>query len=300
MKNYTLEDYNTVLGLRKEGLGSLRISKKLGFPRATVESWINCGRKPYYLSEKRIKACNSKENIERLRKLSKKSQPLAIVKARKINTKPLQNKDIDRDLAYILGVLMGDGHLSQRRTVLSAIDKEFVENFKDSLERWSKYKARFFSRNIKVSGKIKRRKIQWVCYLDSVEIEKFLKSFNISDLRKPEYKVYFIRGFFDSEGSFSKDYELIAYNKDYGKVKFVNKLLNDLGLDNRIKKYTVKNIKDDSILYYYLKVIGRARYLFYQKIGFSIQRKQRRMESWVEEIAAKKYGKKETYAKLKA
>lgn len=300
MERYTLEDYNKVLALKKEGLGSLRISKKLGFPRATVEGWINCGRKPYYFSEKRIKACNSKKNIKRLRKLSKKSQPLAIIKARKVNIKPLKNKKVDGQLAYVLGVLLGDGHISQGRIILSAIDKDFVRNFKSNLEGWSKYEARFYWRKIKVSGKIKRRKIQWVCYLDAVEIGKFLRNFDINKLKKKKEKILFLRGFFDSEGSFSKDYELIAYNKDYKKMGVVSKFLNDLGLENRINRYTVKNINGKSILYYYLKIIGKSRYLFYQKIGFSIQRKQERMRNWVEKIAIKKYKGENTNIKQRA
>ncbi len=294
MRRYTLKDYNEVLLLKKEGWGSLKISKKFNIPRATIEGWINCGRKPYYISEKRIKACNSKENIQRLKKLSKKSQPIAVKKAREINVKPILNNKIDKNLAYILGVLFGDGHLSQGRIILSATDKDFVENFKNKLEKWSKYDTRIYSRNIKVSGKIKKRKIQWACYLDSVEIGKFLKKIAINNLKEKQHKVSFLRGFFDSEGSFSKDYELITYNKDLEKMKQVSKFLGDLKLDNRIKGYTVKNINGKKILYYYLKVIGKSRYLFYQRVGFSIQRKQNKMEEWVQKIAMNKYKENNT------
>jgi len=289
MKKYSLEDYNGAIKLRKKGFGSLRISKLLNLPRPTVEGWINQGRKPYYFSEKRIKACNSKKNIERLRKLSKKSQPLAIKKARKLNTKPLKNSKLTFELAYILGVLNGDGHVSQRRIILSAIDKDFVQTFKKNLEQWSKYKSRFYSRLIKTDDKIKKRKIQWVCYLDSIEVERFIKNFDYKKLRKNIDKVNFIKGFFDSEGSFSKDYELIAYNKDYKKLKLISQFLSDLGLDNRIRTYTVKNINKVNIKYHYLKVLGKARYFFYQKIGFSIQRKQKRFEKWVQNIGQRKY-----------
>tara|TARA_Y100000034_G_scaffold44750_1_gene54996 strand:+ start:499 stop:1377 length:879 start_codon:yes stop_codon:yes gene_type:complete len=290
MNNYSLEDYKKVIKLKQKGLGSLRISKCLNIPRSTIEGWINQGRKPYHFSERRIRACNSKENIERLRKLSKKSQPLAVEKAKESNTKPIKNFKLTKELSYVLGVLMGDGHVSQRRLILSAIDKDFVQTFKKNLEKWSGYKTRLFTRLIKTDDKIKNRKIQWVCYLDSVKIEKFVKTFNHSKIKKDIDKICFLRGFFDSEGSFSKSYELIAYNKDRSKLKLISKFLFDLDLENKIKTYTVKNINEDLILYNYLKVIGKSRYLFYQKIGFNIQRKQKRLENWVNSIAITKFG----------
>ena len=289
MRNYDLEDYKKAIALKIKGLGSLRISKKLDIPRPTIEGWINQGRKPYYYSEKRISACTSKENIERLRKLSKMSLPLAREKAREVNTKKIKNKDLTIELAYVLGVLKGDGHASQRRVILSAIDKEFVLEFKRNLEKWSGYNSRFYSRLIKAEGKIKNRKLQWVCYLDSVEIERFLNGFDCNKIEGDSKKIQFIKGFFDSEGSFSKSYELIAYNTDYKRLSKVSQFLNDLGLQTRIRTYTVKNINYDDIPYHYLKVLGKSRYLFYQKIGFGVERKQKRLETWVQKIGLRKY-----------
>ena len=217
----------------------------------------------------------------------KKSLLLAIEKARLVNTKPLKNNKLTSELAYVLGVINGDGHVSQRRVILSAIDKDFVENFKKNLEFWSGYKSRLYSRLIKTDDIIKNRKLQWVCYLDSIKIEKFIKTFNYDKIRRANHKIQFIRGFFDSEGSFSKDYELVAYNKDYNKLKLISDYLFDLVLYSRIRTYTVKNINGKLINYHHLKVFGKSRYLFYQKIGFSIQRKYRRLETWAQGIGLK-------------
>lgn len=220
----------------------------------------------------------------------KKSLLLAIEKARLVNTKPLKNKKLTSELSYVLGVINGDGHVSQRRIILSAIDKDFVKNFKYNLDKWSKYKSRFYSRLIKTDNKIKNRKLQWVCYLDSIKIENFIKNFNYNNLKDVNHKIQFIKGFFDSEGSFSKDYELIAYNKDYSKLKLISNYLFDLGLNNQIKTYTVKNINNKLIKYHHLKVLGKSRYLFYQKIGFSVQRKHKRLETWAQTIGLKYKG----------
>lgn len=290
MNYYTLDQYEEALKLKKEGYGSLRISKILKIPRNAIEGWINQGRKPYYFSEKRIASCNSKENVERLRKLNKITQPKAVEAARIKNTKPIKNKKITKELCYVLGVILGDGNASQRRLLLSATDKDFVLAFKKNLEKWSKYKTTFSSRYIKPDEKIKKRKLQWFCYLNSIEIEKFINNFDYEKIENNLHKINLIKGFFDSEGSFSKDYELIAYNKNYDKLKFISGFLDDLGLDNRIKVYTVKNINNVDIQYNYLKVTGKARYMFYQKIGFSIDRKQKRLETWVHKIGFNKYG----------
>ena len=43
---YSLGDYNKAMKLHKQGFGSLRISKILGYDtRSAIEDWINKGRK---------------------------------------------------------------------------------------------------------------------------------------------------------------------------------------------------------------------------------------------------------------
>ena len=290
MKKYTLEQYNKSISLKKQGLGSQRISKILNIPRPTIENWINKKTKPYYFSEKRIAACNSKENIKKLRKLNKITQPKAVEAARIKNTKPIKNKDTTKELCYVLGVILGDGNASQRRAILSATDKDFVETFQINLEKWSEYKTTFNKRYIKPDKKIKRRKLQWFCYLDSIKIEKFINSFDYNKIKEKHHKINIIKGFFDSEGHFSKSYELIAYNTNYEILNLISKLLTDLNLTNQIKAYTVKNINKEDIQYYYLKILGKARYLFYQTIGFSIRRKQEKLENWAQKVGSRKYG----------
>ena len=70
MRCYSLKEYNKAISLEKQGLGSLRISKRLNIPRGTIENWINKGGKPYYFSEKRINASNSQKNKDRLKELA--------------------------------------------------------------------------------------------------------------------------------------------------------------------------------------------------------------------------------------
>ena len=74
----------------------------------------------------------------------------------------------------------------------------------------------------------------------------------------------------------------------------LSKYLIDLNLKNQIKTYTVKNINKEPIQYHYLKITGKSRYLFYQNVGFNIQRKQERLMTWAQKIGSGKYGGKMT------
>ena len=231
---YTLEDYNRAIELHKKGYGSLRISKILGYKtRSAIEDWINKGRKPYYFSEKLHNAINSKENVERMRAMNKITQPKASRIAAELNTKRLSEsaRIISEDLAYILGVCYGDGHISvsQRRVMLGVVDEDFALKFKETIERWSGFKARFFQRVQKPDNYIQNRKIQYVTYIDSKEAADFLYWFNINNLSNfdPKMKSAFLRGFFDSEGSISditseRRMRLQCYNTNLSIINFKN------------------------------------------------------------------------------
>jgi hypothetical protein len=63
---YTIEQYNKAVDLKKQGLGSLRISRILGLNnRTTVEMWINRGRKQNYFSDVKTKIVKAKEGVEK-------------------------------------------------------------------------------------------------------------------------------------------------------------------------------------------------------------------------------------------
>lgn len=288
---YTLEQYKHGIKLKKQGLGSQRIAKVLGIKkRNAVEGWINKGRKPYYFSEKRIKACNSKKNTERIRALNKITQPLAVKKAAELNKKKLPEsaKNLSLELGYILGVIYGDGCISvkQRRVILSAIDYDFVLTFKKTLEKWSDFRARFYSRKIKTDNVIKNRKSQWVSYIDSIEAAQFLKKFNIKNILSSSEKIRcaFLRGFFDSEGSIDKDNTILAYNTDTELIYFIQELLNSIEINSRIKTYKIRNLNGKEIDYYHIKINKDDRLKFYNQIGFSIERKQCKLRNYIYKI----------------
>jgi len=102
----------------------------------------------------------------------------------------------------------------------------------------------------------------------------------------------FVRSFFDSEGCVRKDGQIYCYNTDIQLLQYVRKILNLLGIRttepkiktkkgttifNRIngKTYTAK--KD----VYYIRVIASDTLRFYRLVGFTIQRKQKRLEEYL-------------------
>ena len=81
----------------------------------------------------------------------------------------------------------------------------------------------------------------------SKEEQREARKFRDEKIKDDQNKISFIKGFFDSEGHFSKDYELIAYNKDITKLNLISSFLSDLGLENKINTYTTKNINGNNI-----------------------------------------------------
>lgn len=285
---YTLEQYTKAIKLKKQGYGSLRISKILGFKsRSAVEEWINRGRQPYYFSKKRIKWSNSKENKERIRKLNKITQPKATKISAELRTKrlPESAKKLSPKLAYILGVVYGDGHVSvkQRKVILSVVDKDFALTFKNNIENWSGFKARFYVRIIKTDDKVRNRKPQYCCYIDSIEASKFIKNFDLELLTNSGdvLKRNFIRGFFDREGYASK-YEINIANTDKGLSEFVSNLLTSLRISNSIiSRTSFSKLSNKDITMYQIRIIREGRKIFSKTINSSLKRKQERLERFI-------------------
>jgi intein-encoded DNA endonuclease-like protein len=293
---YSLDDYNKAIELHKMGYGSQRIARFLGYnTRNAIEDWINKGRKPYYFSEKRINAINSKENVERMRAMNKITQPKASKMAAELATKrlPENAKIISEDLAYILGVCYGDGHISisQRRVILGVTDQDFALKFKEVIERWSGFNARFFTLMPKPDEFRKNLKLQYHVYIDSKEAADFLFKFNINLILdcNNKTKSEFIKGFFDSEGFVAnplKNKRIVrCFNTKYDLILLIKKLLDSLSIENTISKthYMLK-INNELVKknYYSINICRKESIInFYNYVGFNIYRKQQRLEGQV-------------------
>jgi len=190
---------------------------------------------------------------------------------------------ISSDFSYALGVVLGDGYITFPKKGggyigLNVKDKDFAEDFKNSLDKWSGKKCRlYFYEDC------------WRVYLHLVVAAKFLKNFDVNKLffMSEEIKCAFLRGLFDSEGSVNIQQKRICfYNSNTDLINLAKILLDSLGI-NYIKIYKregeIHTIEGREYLVkpVYSLVIRRRKNLelFYKKIRFSIKRKQSKLEN---------------------
>jgi len=212
------------------------------------------------------------------------------------------NLEPSEDLAYILGVIEGDGSVFHIKfenysdhyiVQLKVTDKDFAEAFKKALENIGLTPILYLEPKY-----AKNRKNIWVVKANS---KYFYEWYNSLDRYKDFEKILgnnekligaFLRGFFDSEGSIGKRRNGTyttpsAYNTDKKLIDFICKLLDKLGIkytlgcdsrkfrqkplwEIRLWKGSTKHSKGD-----YSNVQK-----FYEKVGFTIERKRRRLEAF--------------------
>jgi len=208
------------------------------------------------------------------------------------------------DLAYVIGVLCGDGsaweksrmHKGYRRVViyLEAKDKEFVEEFAIRI-------GRVLNRP-PPRVRIKSTGYYYVEVESRTLYELMKRPIDVEKIRRfvehcERCMAMFLRGFFDSEGYVDKKGQIILTNTNYELLLYVQELLKRFGIETRGPRPTKKQgtpfynplrgkvykHKKDVYNIYVLKHNG---YEFYRYIGFTIQRKQERLEKYGRYIVA--------------
>lgn len=228
-RSYTMKDYNKVLKLREKGYTFEEVSEKADVGRTTCQKWVNTDRKPRSnYAERRTK--KPKEDYE----------------------------ELDKNLAYIYGVLIGDGYIEESertfRIGLNVTDKDFAENFLEKLAEWSGMKTSLKEREVKHDHKTKYGcRIKCTSHYTEVRLAskvlvEFLKQksqFKTNTWKVPEEiidadketKSSFIRGIFDSEGfsihsGSARRIELEMKGREG--LKTVQRLLKDLKISSHI------------------------------------------------------------------
>jgi intein-encoded DNA endonuclease-like protein len=209
------------------------------------------------------------------------------------------------ELAYVIGAKVGDGYVSKKSRVrkcyndvmigLKAKDKEFVEEFARCL-------AKVLGRR-EIRPRYRRSSGRYVVEVGSKTLYELLrKPVDLERLKKyiehcERCMAAFLRGFADSEGSVNKRGYICIYNTDQRLLIYVKELLRRLGIestgpmlnqrgtiinDPRMgKKYT--HNKDCHRLH----IRASSNMSFYRYVGFTITRKQIRLESYVKRTTRK-------------
>lgn len=265
---YNLDDYNKVISLRKKGFSYRKISQQVNISTTTGQLWVKTSRKPRCLyAMKQQKVLNNK---------SRKLTPC---------------------LAYIYGVLIGDGHLEKsklsNRITLKVIDKEFALKFCKVLKEWSGFNPtwseayRIFNHKTKYGSLINCKSYFYTVRLGSKQAVDFISKNikcktvdwdvpeNIMQTDDKDIIFAFLKGVFDSEGSavYSQKYnkkriELKMYGEN---VKHLQYLLKKVGIESTVSQGKI--LKERNM--YLLRILRKNSIkVFVKNIGFIIERKK--------------------------
>jgi intein-encoded DNA endonuclease-like protein len=207
------------------------------------------------------------------------------------------------ELAYVIGVVLGDGYLKMKRRVikgynyvwigLKARDREFVEGFGRCLAKVLGSRQ-IRPRYVKSSGR-------YVVEAESKTLYELLrKPVDLDRLKKyvehcERCVAAFIRGFADSEGCVEKSGYIRIYNTDLRLLTYVKALLRRPNIESMVPKLNKRRgtlinnprtgkqyITNMDCYYIYIRASSNAN--FYKYIGFTIKRDQQRLEEYTREI----------------
>jgi intein-encoded DNA endonuclease-like protein len=204
-------------------------------------------------------------------------------------------------LAYIIGAVLGDGYpkikgrvrKGYRHTIIrfEAVDREFVEEVARCI-------AVVLNRP-PPTLKIRKGTRKYYIEVESKTLWELLKKpIDLERLKKyiehcEKCMATFLRGFFDAEGCVSKSGYILAFNTNYEVLTYVQGLLERFGIEStgpRVSRPAGSLIKIDPItgkIYttrkdcYCIYIRSYCNVDFYNHIGFTILRKQERLERYV-------------------
>jgi intein-encoded DNA endonuclease-like protein len=204
-------------------------------------------------------------------------------------------------LAYIIGAVLGDGYpkikkrlrKGYRHTIIrfEAVDKEFVEEVARCIavvlnRPPPKLKIRKGTRKYFIEVE---SKTLWELLKKPIDLERLRKYIEHCE----KCMAAFLRGFADAEGSVDKNGHIIIYNTELRLLTYVQELLRRFGIEStgpRIHTREGTLIKIDPItgkIYttkkdcYCIRIRSYCTLDFYVHVGFTIVRKQERLQRCV-------------------
>lgn len=191
-------------------------------------------------------------------------------------------KILKKDLAYILGVIKGDGYWRKRITPkrtsgeirLDVRNLDFAKEFEKRLKRWSGIQPKFWEKN----G-------NFYVALYSIDAVNIAQAISLKEIANSDKKVKanFLRGLYDSEGGvLGKNLDRRKFasrwihfsNSNKETILIVSKLLKDFGINHKIKSRIHSGFGSKK-LQYEIQIFGLENFKkFYKNIGFSIKYKE--------------------------
>ncbi|MEM2496739.1 MAG: LAGLIDADG family homing endonuclease [Nitrososphaerota archaeon] len=258
--------YDEVKKLRGEGLGYRKIKKKIeelyniSLSLSTISRWCRNTRSPY--NGRRI------PSIEFL--------------------------EPSPELAYVIGVVAGDGWAFKKRNGRHIVGARVKDE--DFIEEFSRCLGKVLNRDPPKPRQEKDGRL--VVSVESKTLYEILqKPIDIAKITSfvehcKECMRGFLRGFFDSEGCVRKDGSIYCFNADIQLLQYVKRILGLLGIRTTGPKiYTKKEtllfnermgktyLRKKDVYRIYIRM--RDLLKFHQLVGFTIQRKQKRLEEYL-------------------
>ncbi|MEM0375024.1 MAG: LAGLIDADG family homing endonuclease [Nitrososphaerota archaeon] len=206
------------------------------------------------------------------------------------------------DLAYIAGAIVGDGTVYKMSISAPRYDKFFVGltvKDKEFAEEFGRRLAKVLGREPPIPRQNKYS--LWVVEVQSRTLYELLKKPIDIERIRPYVEhcerciAMFLRGFFDSEGYAHKDGEIGVVNTNYKMLEYVIYLLKKIGIETTSEKPILhhragrpfRDPKKTDKVYrarkdaYYVSVRMKSNLTFYEKVGFTIERKRKRLEEYL-------------------
>jgi intein-encoded DNA endonuclease-like protein len=204
------------------------------------------------------------------------------------------------ELAYVIGVKVGDGYVGKKSRVrkgynyvwigLKARDREFVEEFARCL-------AKVLGRR-QIRPRFRDDVGKYVVEVRSRTLYELLKKpVDLDRLKKyvehcERCVAAFLRGFADSEGSVNKRGYICIYNTGQRLLTYIMDLLRRFNIEStgpriHVQRGTIINDPERGMKYsrnkdcHRLHIRASSNMSFYRYIGFTITRKQMRLENYV-------------------
>jgi len=180
-RGYSYENYKRAMELLNMGLGPTEVSRELDIPKSTVKGWIYEYKIPWLAR---------------------------------------WSPEPSKELAYVLGVLYGDGNLHLRRYCydieLMVKDYEFAEVFSRAVAKVlnKKYRKPIWSKSHN----------RWRIYYSSKAFHQWFRKQSLDTLKQyiehnRETVKYFLRGLYDSDGNNYRCKLIFLYNNDLKLLK---------------------------------------------------------------------------------
>jgi len=192
---------------------------------------------------------------------------------------------LNEDLAYVIGVIEGDGYCRKRKSkertsgeiILKVKDQDFAKEFAKRLKRWSGIEPKYWEKN----G-------EFFAALYSIDAVDIIKKINVEELAilNKKVKANFLRGLYDSEGGVAGtnlNKRRIACrwihfsNSNKKIIVIVSRLLKDFGINHKIKSRIHSGFGSQK-LQYEIIIFGLENLeKFCRNIGFSIKYKKNKL-----------------------